>query len=434
MKPESTKGRGAALTAAILGWLFDGLEMGLFPLVAGPALQELAGPDRAAQDAWKGAIYAGFLLGAACGGLYFGWLADRIGRVRALTWSILAYALCSGLSAFATEPWHLFGLRSLASVGMGGEWAVGVALVREVFPRGREALLAACIGAAANVGILLTALLGLWLGHVSGAMRDVLSHVLTPQQVSFFMGADNSGWRLLFLVGALPALMTFFIRRHVPESQRWKEAAATEPRPRVTEIFSPQLRRSTWLATAFGTIALVGMWCSVQWVPSWVNSFASGDAAARHTARATAYLYCAVGFVVGSFGAPFLAQRCGRRLSFLIISLGSLLSCAWLFRGPAQFDALFCLRCALAGTFSAAFFGWLPLALPELFPTRLRATGQGFAFNAGRIVAAGGTLLSGSLVASFGGDYGRMGAWMSLVYAVGLVLAFQCREAQDLPD
>ncbi len=434
MTPIVQKGRGAALTAAVLGWLFDGLEMGLFPLVAGPALQELVGPDRAAQDAWKGAIYAGFLLGAALGGLFFGWLADRIGRVRALSWSILVYALCSGLSAFATEPWHLLSMRSLASLGMGGEWAVGVALVRELFPKGREALLAASIGVAANFGILLTALLGLWLGHASAAASSFLAQVLPADQVAFMMGPDHSGWRLLFLVGALPALMTFFIRRHVPESARWQESAAREARPRVREIFSPQLARSTWFATALGTMALVGMWCSVQWVPSWVNAFTPGDAATRASARSFAYLWCAVGFCIGSFGAPFLAQCAGRRISFIILSVGSLLSCAWLFRGTAEFNNMFALRCVLAGVFSAGFFGWLPLALPELFPTRLRATGQGFAFNAGRIVAALGTVLSGTLVSAFGGDYGRMGAWMSLVYAAGILLAFGCREARELPD
>lgn len=432
MTQNMQRGRMTALAAAVLGWLFDGLEMGLFPLCAGPALQELCGPDSAAQSAWKGAIYAGFLLGAALGGVFFGWLADRVGRVRTLSWSILVYALCSGFSALATEPWQLFVLRTLAALGMGGEWAVGVALVRELFPGRSQTLIAGSIGAAANVGILLTAVLGMSLGAFTDSARSSLSVVLSDAQVSFLMGHDGSGWRLLFLVGALPALMTFFIRRHVPESERWKSTAAVEARPRVIEIFAPGLARLTWIATATGTVALVGMWCSVQWVPSWVNSFS--EESVRATARAQAYFWCAVGFVIGSFGAPFLARLCGRRTSFFLLSLTSLLSCAWLFRGPAVLDAQFFFRCALAGLCSASFFGWLPLALPEMFPTRLRATGQGFAFNAGRILAAAGTLLSGSLVTAFDGDYGRMGAWMSLVYAAGLVLALLCPPARELPD
>jgi MFS family permease len=429
------RGRIAALWAAVLGWLFDGLEMGLFPLIAGPALTELVGPDKAAQDAWKGAIYAGFLVGAAGGGLLFGWLADRVGRIKALSWSILCYALCSGLSAGVTEAWQLMLLRTLASLGMGGEWAVGLALVREVFPRGRAAFLAAMIGCAANVGILLMALLGWWMGHEAGALALKLEPLLGTDAVRFLFGADGSGWRMLFLLGALPALITFFIRRHVPESARWEDARRTSAPPRIREIFAPHQRSHTLAATGLGAVALIGMWCSVQWVPSWVNSaYALADPAARHAARSLAYVWCAVGFTLGSFAAPFVAERMGRRASFVLLTLGSVASTAWLFRTDPHDSASLHGLCLLTGTFSAGFFGWLPLALPELWPTRLRATGQGFAFNAGRILAAAGTLLSGTLSTAFDHDLGRMAAVMSLVYLVGLPLALVVRPAADLPE
>ncbi len=431
----SQRGRTAALLAAVLGWLFDGLEMGLFPLVAGPALTELAGPDKAAQDAWKGAIYAGFLLGAAAGGIFFGWLADRVGRIRALSWSILCYALCSGLSACVTDAWQLLLLRTIASLGMGGEWAVGVALVREIFPRGRAAFLAALIGAAANFGILLMALMGWWMGHEAGALGRMLGSVLGESSVSFLMGADHSGWRLLFLIGALPALMTFFIRRHVPESPRWEEAHRTSAAPRISEIFARGQLATTLGATGLGAVALVGMWCSVQWVPSWINGVhAASDPATRHAARSLAYVWCATGFTLGSFGAPFVAEKWGRRSTFLLLTLGSLASTAWLFRSDPGDATLLHLRCLVTGVFSAGFFGWLPLALPELWPTRLRATGQGFAFNAGRVLAAAGTLLSGALTNAFDHDTGRMAALMSLVYLAGLPLAFLVRPAAELPE
>ena len=132
-----------ALTAALLGWMFDGFEMGLFPLIGGPALNDLLGPSSAAQATqWFGAIIAVFLVGAATGGVFFGWLGDRIGRVRAMALSIFTYAVFTGLCGFATEAWHIAALRFVASLGMGGEWSLGVALVNEIWPNKSRALLA----------------------------------------------------------------------------------------------------------------------------------------------------------------------------------------------------------------------------------------------------------------------------------------------------
>ena len=149
---ESNAGRWMALTAALLGWMFDGFEMGLFPLIGGPALNDLLGPASTAQATqWFGAIIAVFLVGAATGGVFFGWLGDRIGRVRAMSLSILTYAVFTGLCGFATEAWHVAALRFAASLGMGGEWSLGVALVNEIWPNKSRALIAGLIGAAEKV-------------------------------------------------------------------------------------------------------------------------------------------------------------------------------------------------------------------------------------------------------------------------------------------
>src|SRR5438128_3418102 len=156
---SATRGKWLALTAALLGWMFDGFEMGLFPVISRPALIELLGVGNhslAEQDAaispWNGLIIAGFLVGAATGGVLFGWLGDRLGRVRAMSLSILTYALFSGLGGFATSPWQIVGVRFLAALGMGGEWSLGVALIMEVWGGRSRALLAGLIGAAANFG------------------------------------------------------------------------------------------------------------------------------------------------------------------------------------------------------------------------------------------------------------------------------------------
>ena len=149
------------LIAAFLGWMFDGVEQGVFPLVARPALQDLIGTNSDQLiGPWMGYITALFLLGAALGGLVFGWLGDRIGRVKSMMLSILAYSLFTGFCYFAQAPWQLGALRFLAAVGMGGEWSLGVALVMEAWPEKNRPLLAGAIGAAANVGFGLLGLMG----------------------------------------------------------------------------------------------------------------------------------------------------------------------------------------------------------------------------------------------------------------------------------
>src|SRR5438270_1859101 len=198
---ESAIGRGQwmVLAAAFLGWMFDGLEMGIFPLVARPALQEMAGVlDEQFVQTWMGRITALFLLGAACGGLIFGWLGDRFGRVRAMTLSILAYSLFTGLAYFAQQPWHLGVFRFVAALGMGGEWSLGVALVMECWPQSKRPLMAGVIGAAGNFGYAVIAVIGL------------------------FFNITQGSWRWVMLVGAAPAVLTLLITLYVPESERWK--------------------------------------------------------------------------------------------------------------------------------------------------------------------------------------------------------------------
>jgi MFS family permease len=236
------------LSAALLGWMFDGLEMGIFPLIARPALQSMM-PATAlvAQDQfvglWMGRITALFLLGAAGGGLVFGWLGDRLGRVRAMTLSIATYSVFSGLCFFALAPWHLGALRFVAAFGMGGEWSIGVALVMEAWPRRKRPLLAGIIGAAANFGYVIISLIG-------------LSFKITQQS-----------WRLVMIAGAAPALLAVLIQMFVPESERWREAVKQHAARPIREIFGSNLLGPALLAIAFASVALIGTWGTVQWLP-----------------------------------------------------------------------------------------------------------------------------------------------------------------------
>jgi SHS family sialic acid transporter-like MFS transporter len=219
-------GKWIALTAALLGWMFDGFEMGMFPLVGPRALDELLKSqiaiDPTVKDKWFGLIMATFLIGAASGGVLFGWLGDRLGRVRAMGISIFVYAIFTGLCGVTTEAWQLAVLRFIASLGMGGEWALGVALVTEVWPDGSRAMLAGLIGAASNVGFLAIALLSLVLLSVLGAAQSVMLAVHLPDAVVETL-LRGDGWRLVMMAGAIPAVLTYFIFRFVPESRRWEE-------------------------------------------------------------------------------------------------------------------------------------------------------------------------------------------------------------------
>lgn len=446
--PVHGSGPWMVLLAAFFGWMFDGLELGLFPLTARPALTEMLSKTLTAEElktsigTWMGVTLALTLLGAAFGGLAFGWLGDRIGRVRTLAWAVLTYSLFSGLCAVVNAPWQLAGLRLLASLGMGGEWAVGVALVMEVWPGRSRPALAAMIGVASNVGFLSIALLGLALSKVLAQVGGALHAVHLPDPWARTLLA-NSGWRLLFLLGALPALLTFFVRVFVPESARWQHAAATEPANRLSDIFRGGIGRLTLLGTTLSGIALLGTWGSVQWIASWADTLVT-DRSQAASARSSAQIAVSLGAVVACVVSTPMLKWATRRAGYFALSLLSLVTCAYLFgffgffhrlglRPEPHYGRTFLALVFLAGGFTAAFYAWLPLYLPELFPTRVRATAQGFAYNFGRVIAAAGTLGAGALLNYFKEDYARMCSYISLIYVAGLVVIWFCPETKGRP-
>jgi MFS transporter, SHS family, sialic acid transporter len=398
---RSPRGRWVMLAAAFLGWLTAGMAMGLGPLVGRPALRDLlAGGPGAASPApvdegvvgtWFAWYLAAFLLGGAVGGLGFGHLGDRRGRVRALGLSILCFSLFTGASWFARSPGEFLILRFLASLGVGGTWPAGVALLSEAWPNTSRPTLAGTMGTAANVGILLMALLGHW----------------------FLVSLES--WRWTMLVGAAPALLGAWVLMAVPESPRWlAQRTATEPRPvGIGEVFRPPLRGRTLLGIVLGTVPLVGTWASGKWLIPWAD--ACGEDAALTQA------VWAVGAVLGSGAGGWVASLVGRRTAYFLISLASLLINLELYRALDPRQRGFLPAVFLLGLVATLFFGWLPLYLPELFPTRVRATGTGVTYNFGRIVSAVGVLAAASLMAWFQGDYARVGEVTAWVYSLGLV-------------
>lgn len=397
------------LLAAFLGWLFDGFEIGLFPVVARPALKAMldagVGGD-VTVGKWMGFITAAFLLGAAIGGGVFGWLGDRIGRVRAMTWSILVYSVFSGAGYFAQTPWHLAAFRFLAALGMGGEWALGVALVMECWPEKHRPWLAGAIGAAANLGMVLVGL---------------LARLIPVTQTS---------WRWMFLAGAAPALLTFLIRLFVPESERWKQAVQHGSSSPLREVLRSPLLGRTLLGIVLAAVALIGTWGSVQWIPLWADQLTGGKVP---DAKANAQMMSSIGAVFGSFLAPMAGGWVGRRVGYASLCLCSLVICGFLFRSLHAYNGVFLVTVFFTGFATASFYGFFPLYFPELFPTRVRATGQGIAYNFGRIIAAVGALTSGSLVSHYQGDYARMGAVITLVYLAGIIAICFAPETRGKP-
>lgn len=488
----ASRGRWLALTAALLGWMFDGMEMGLFPLVGRPATTELlGGPSAHESDVafWYGIVNAAFLIGAATGGVVFGWLGDKVGRIRAMTFSVLTYSLCSGLSAASATPWQLAGLRFVGALGMGGEWALGVALVMEVWPNASRAWLAGWIGAFGNLGYFICGGIAYWLVDIGPSLPARLTAAGVPEGWAAALTA-NQNWRLLMLVGAVPALLTLLIRLFVPESEKWrheKETGATSfwsSRDLIGVLIGaasaggvvalwaakdvplearvggslaglvlvtlgylypawrylsrsglPDRDRRTMLgrmvlAAGLSGVPLLGTWAGLMWMYQWVGKLPNG---AAPDARAVLQMVSALGAAVGCVGAAVLAGGLGRRVVYVALCLLSLATMVGFYRLNTEYNTAFVLSAGLLGTITAAFYGWLPLYLPELFRTAVRATGQGFGYNFGRIIAAAGNLQMANLLAQFDNDYAQACAVVAGVYCVGIVLILLAPETRGKP-
>src|SRR6478735_1860818 len=211
--------------AAWLGWMFDGLELHLYTLVATPLVIQLLATDAADPRVKEKSAYiqASFLVGWALGGAFFGRLGDKLGRSRTLALTVLTYAICTGLCAFAQTWWQLMIFRFIAAVGIGGEWAVGASLLSETWPKAWRPWIAAVLQSGVNIGILIAAAIVALIPIPSGSERWV------------------------FLIGVVPALLVYWIRKHVPEPDNWQQAAQDAgPKPGVADLFRGEVASITW--------------------------------------------------------------------------------------------------------------------------------------------------------------------------------------------
>ena len=429
----SAASRYLILAVAFLGWMFSGVQMTITNLASGSATHDFLKRGRidlendlspanllvfesapvAAERSeawikeamatqrpkWYARYNCAFLLGAALGGLVFGWLGDWAGRVRSMGLSILCYSLFAGLAYFSATPEQLLLLRFISAMGVGGMWPTGVSLASEAWSDVSRPMLAGLLGTAANVGIVLLSV------------------------ITYYEPLTPDAWRWVLLVGAWPAALGVIVLAILPESPAWLAARgkAVEGKPAgsMRTLFSPPLLSITLLGIAIGTIPLLGGWGVTNWFILWTEQV---NGVTEYKPRALAAIMRAGGACIGSLFGGYLASLLGRRTTYFLIALSSfaLSEFVYLRMNPAMpgfFWAVFAV-----GLVTTIFFGWLPLCLPELFPTHARATGAGISFNFGRILTAVGVLATGALTAYFQENYSRAGSIMSFIYAAGMLV------------
>jgi MFS family permease len=394
--------------AAWLGWLFDGLDMHLYTLVAMPFVAELLAVDRkdplvGQYSSW---IQAAFLVGWALGGGAFGRLGDRIGRSRALVLTILTYATFTGLSFFAQTWWQLLAFRFLAALGIGGEWAVGAALLSETWPRTWKPWLAAVLQTGVNLGVMLASL-------------------------AVFLLADFPP-RSVFLVGVLPALLVLWIRRAVPEPEEWHAAKSLShgQEPGILDLFRGRVRKVTVLTTLVCSFSLTGHWAFMFWCSQQVRNLP--DLAAWTDAQRSQFVSQAMTTIMllsifGNFFAAAIARRLGYRVTIVLMCLAYFATMFATYRIPRGHESLLYWLGAIG--VCQGVFALFSMYLPPLFPTLLRTTGAGFCFNIGRIAAAAGTIVFGLF--SSVGDYRFALLYAGFLFIPAAIIAVFLPEPKD---
>ncbi|MFZ9994211.1 MAG: MFS transporter [Steroidobacteraceae bacterium] len=390
------------LAAAWLGWGFDIFDSLLFNYVAPNAIPTLLGLElgsaaaRAETLYWTGVLTAIFLLGWAAGGVLFGPISDRFGRRKVLMWTMVMYAVGTAACAMVTNIEQLILCRIVASLGIGGEWAAGCALVAEVVPEDQRVEAGALLYTSAPLGLFLATGVNSWIAG------NLLS--------------DNPefSWRVVLLFGLVPAAFAFVVRLFIKEPERWKSIAATAAPARLREIFSPELWPRTRSALLMTLVALLMWWSCNAFIPVVSANLAQAEAALQGLDRNAASIlieswktqattFFNIGGLIGTLLTIPIAKKLGRRPMFAIYFAGSAIALMSTFGLDLEPQTRLYMY-FFVGLTVFGIFGSFTFYLPELFPTRLRATGSGFCYNIGRVIAAGGPFLVGSIAAAGAGD------------------------------
>jgi MFS family permease len=418
------------LWGSYLGWIFDGYEAFALIVALPPALHSLLRPDQAP----SAAIYAGLaigitLLGWGIGGLGGGILADYFGRKRMMMLSVLFYALLTGLTAFSTSLAMLIAMRFLTGLAIGAEWSTGIALVAESWPDHAR---------PKGLGLLQS---GFGAGSVLAALVWLVLSQTRP--------LGDGTWRLIFLVGALPAFCVFYLMRALDESERWLSAvrecrweavegecaaASNQKRPftLTTLLRSPEARRRVWLTFLMSLATTTGWWAVSTWSPVYAEQLAKAQGEMAGIWGPRIALVYTLGGVIAYMSSGFVADWIGRRAYLLLTFAGSLVITwmTYLWTGNLY---VFSVLAFLNGVITLGFgFSWMAIYPVELFTATVRSTAASVVFNGARLVAWIFPIIAGTLVAKFGGIT-NAALIISSIYAIGLFVPWFLPETAGKP-
>ena len=448
------------LLIASLGWVFDVFEGQVFVASMNDAMPQLLDVNPMTMDAeskaaiasWNNWALASFLLGGAFGGILFGMLSDKIGRSKTMIVTILFYSVFTCVTALASEPWHMVALRFLVAMGVGGEWAVASALVAEVMPKRSRPVMGSIFHASSVFGTLMAVAVGYFI---------ISAQVL----------GDNT-WRLGFVIGVIPALLTVFIRWKMKEPEQWvqakerEQADARQATGSLKDLFCNRYLRSTLVGTTLATIGLTTFWgChiygkntlkrraessvlaaaglnEIDW--STANdeqkkareeALNNGKSEIKREEMTGMFLVMVFGGGLGLVLFGSISNMIGRKGAFIFYHLGGFIAALVLFYvlGPGDYSrTILLIFLPIFGFLTLGMHAGYAVYFPELFPTRLRGTGTGFCFNAGRIGSAI------AIAASAGLEWtpSQSSQYMVPLFAVGIVITLLAKETrgEELPD
>lgn len=425
------------LKASFLGWIFDGYEALALVVVLGPMLHSVLTPAQATSPTFYAGLVIGItLLGWGVGGMVGGILADYVGRKRMMLWSVFLYALFSGMTAFSQTFWTLCALRFLTGLAMGSEWSTGIALLSETWPEQARAKGAGFLQSGFGWGTLTAAVV--WYALSS-------THPL---------GAET--WRLMFVLGALPALFVLYIRRGVNESEKWQravrekrwnatnaeanenDAPQSNKRPfTLTQLFSErEALRRTVILTVLSIVTTVGWWAISSWLPTYTIAIAKAegipDALSWGSKVSIAYT---LGATVAYLVAGFVVDAIGRRAFLSLTFVGALVTTLITYKLTTSVEAMM-VAAPINGFFTlGCAYVWMAIYPVELFTCTVRSTAISFVFNAARLIAWVFPIIAGSMITSFGG-VSQAALALGSVYVIGIVLPWFLPETRGagMPD
>ncbi len=397
MMQKNSSYSNKVLIATWLGWMFDGMDSSLYPLVASSSLSELIGKTNSYFGQIAAEIVALFLVGWSIGGYIFGFLGDKIGRVKALALSILTYSLFTGLSGIAHTWQELAFYRLLSGLGIGGEWALGIALLAESTKEENRIKLTAFLATGFSIGCCIAVLVNFLISPI--------------------------GWRYVFFAGVLPGFLVFYIIKNLKESEAWSSMKNKISSP--FEIFKKEYSYNLWVSFLLGLTFSIGSWtCVIFWLPIWVEKTLHGGLQEKTIVTLLSMSFHALGSYLGALSLYLYRRKIVLFASYLLSFLTSFTMYAYC----KEYGITVIIMSSLLGF----FFGVIPASFavyfPELFPIKIRSTAKGFCYSTSRLFTAFGAFYSGTLVQKFAGNIGQAASLMSFIFLIGAFVVFFARE------